>query len=162
MGEIVVYNVKDKDIPIVHRIVRKFGTGEKAKLLTKGDNNAADDTELCMRFPRLGSRICRRNKLTVDCRRPGTGLLGEGGHHRQCCSLHTVRRLRHDHALRAPMDEDGHAGRHGSAGCAATRIETARFEMAREEYVQYPKKKGRYAGYSNEEAISRLSIAVFR
>lgn len=47
MGEIVVYNVKDKDIPIVHRIVRKFGTGDKAKLLTKGDNNAADDTELC-------------------------------------------------------------------------------------------------------------------
>lgn len=27
VGEIVVYNVKDKDIPIVHRIVRKFGTG---------------------------------------------------------------------------------------------------------------------------------------
>lgn len=74
VGEVVVYNVKDKDIPIVHRIVRKFGTGyvfqngrntpgpwvdfrrvlttcpgcrEHAKLLTKGDNNAADDTELC-------------------------------------------------------------------------------------------------------------------
>ncbi|KAI6381292.1 Signal peptidase complex catalytic subunit [Pyricularia grisea] len=46
VGEIVVYNVKGKDIPIVHRIVRKFGTGPKAKLLTKGDNNAADDTEL--------------------------------------------------------------------------------------------------------------------
>ncbi|KAH6610044.1 hypothetical protein Trco_000064 [Trichoderma cornu-damae] len=27
VGEIVVYNVKDKDIPIVHRIVRKFGHG---------------------------------------------------------------------------------------------------------------------------------------
>jgi hypothetical protein len=27
VGEIVVYNVKDKDIPIVHRIVRKFGSG---------------------------------------------------------------------------------------------------------------------------------------
>lgn len=47
VGEVVVYNVKDKDIPIVHRIVRKFGTGPHAKLLTKGDNNAADDTELC-------------------------------------------------------------------------------------------------------------------
>ncbi|TLS24379.1 hypothetical protein PpBr36_09040 [Pyricularia pennisetigena] len=46
VGEIVVYNVKGKDIPIVHRIVRKFGVGPKAKLLTKGDNNAADDTEL--------------------------------------------------------------------------------------------------------------------
>ncbi|KAJ4403312.1 Signal peptidase complex catalytic subunit [Gnomoniopsis sp. IMI 355080] len=49
VGEIVVYNVKDKDIPIVHRIVRKFGSGEEAKLLTKGDNNAADDTELYAR-----------------------------------------------------------------------------------------------------------------
>lgn len=27
VGEIVVYNVKGKDIPIVHRIVRKFGLG---------------------------------------------------------------------------------------------------------------------------------------
>ncbi|AEO66474.1 6064762f-6c9f-4466-8c86-5357ff2d14d3 [Thermothielavioides terrestris] len=49
VGEVVVYNVKGKDIPIVHRIVRKFGTGPDAKLLTKGDNNAADDTELYAR-----------------------------------------------------------------------------------------------------------------
>ncbi|KAI1774889.1 microsomal signal peptidase 18 kDa subunit [Hypoxylon cercidicola] len=49
VGEIVVYNVKDKDIPIVHRVVRKFGTGARARLLTKGDNNAADDTELYAR-----------------------------------------------------------------------------------------------------------------
>lgn len=27
VGEIVVYNVKEKDIPIVHRVVRKFGSG---------------------------------------------------------------------------------------------------------------------------------------
>ncbi|KAG5989611.1 Signal peptidase complex catalytic subunit [Claviceps pusilla] len=27
VGEIVVYNIKGKDIPIVHRVVRKFGTG---------------------------------------------------------------------------------------------------------------------------------------
>lgn len=27
VGEVVVYNVRDKDIPIVHRVVRKFGTG---------------------------------------------------------------------------------------------------------------------------------------
>ncbi|KAF4976877.1 hypothetical protein FZEAL_6519 [Fusarium zealandicum] len=46
VGEVVVYNVKDKDIPIVHRVVRKFGIGETAKLLTKGDNNLSDDTEL--------------------------------------------------------------------------------------------------------------------
>ncbi|CAK7202071.1 Signal peptidase complex catalytic subunit [Sporothrix eucalyptigena] len=46
VGEVVVYNVAGKDIPIVHRIVRKFGTGPTAKLLTKGDNNVADDTDL--------------------------------------------------------------------------------------------------------------------
>jgi signal peptidase len=49
VGEVVVYNVKDKDIPIVHRVVRKFGSGPDAKLLTKGDNNAGDDTELYAR-----------------------------------------------------------------------------------------------------------------
>ncbi|KFY69148.1 hypothetical protein V496_00527 [Pseudogymnoascus sp. VKM F-4515 (FW-2607)] len=49
VGEIVVYNVRGKDIPIVHRVVRKFGEGEGAKLLTKGDNNIADDTELYAR-----------------------------------------------------------------------------------------------------------------
>ncbi|KAH8594264.1 signal peptidase-like protein complex catalytic subunit SEC11 [Bisporella sp. PMI_857] len=49
VGEIVVYNVKGKDIPIVHRVVRKFGQGPKAQLLTKGDNNLSDDTELYAR-----------------------------------------------------------------------------------------------------------------
>ncbi|GAQ04200.1 signal peptidase complex catalytic subunit SEC11 [Aspergillus lentulus] len=62
LGEIVVYNVRGKDIPIVHRVVRTFpqieGKAKKVKevtetssvppnmLLTKGDNNLADDTEL--------------------------------------------------------------------------------------------------------------------
>lgn len=54
MGEVVVYNVKGKDIPIVHRVVRRFGGGEGGegdplRLLTKGDNNLADDTELYAR-----------------------------------------------------------------------------------------------------------------
>jgi signal peptidase I len=67
VGEIVVYNVKGKDIPIVHRVIRSFPTstpledattGKKemgiqvmplTKLLTKGDNNVADDTELYAR-----------------------------------------------------------------------------------------------------------------
>ncbi|THC95288.1 hypothetical protein EYZ11_005243 [Aspergillus tanneri] len=72
VGEIVVYNVKGKDIPIVHRVVRTFpeieGKAKKVKevseyvqlapvassvpnnmLLTKGDNNVADDTELYAR-----------------------------------------------------------------------------------------------------------------
>jgi len=42
----VVYEVEGKQIPIVHRVVRKFGSGADAKLLTKGDANKADDTEL--------------------------------------------------------------------------------------------------------------------
>ncbi|KAF6225659.1 hypothetical protein HO133_009659 [Letharia lupina] len=50
VGEIVVYNVKGKDIPIVHRVVRRYGGGdEPLQLLTKGDNNLADDTELYAR-----------------------------------------------------------------------------------------------------------------
>ncbi|KAI0485329.1 signal peptidase-like protein complex catalytic subunit SEC11 [Xylariaceae sp. FL0804] len=57
VGEVVVYNVHGKDIPIVHRVVRRFGGGgngsgeeqEHVRLLTKGDNNAADDTELYAR-----------------------------------------------------------------------------------------------------------------
>ncbi|KAK6415363.1 Signal peptidase complex catalytic subunit [Oleoguttula sp. CCFEE 5521] len=50
VGEVVVYNVRDKDIPIVHRVIRRFGGGSKPlQLLTKGDNNAADDTELYAR-----------------------------------------------------------------------------------------------------------------
>jgi len=27
IGEVVVYNVKGKDIPIVHRVVRRYGGG---------------------------------------------------------------------------------------------------------------------------------------
>jgi signal peptidase len=27
VGEVVVYNVRGKDIPIVHRVVRRFGGG---------------------------------------------------------------------------------------------------------------------------------------
>lgn len=55
VGEIVVYNIKGKDIPIVHRVVQKHVTVpvsgsevalSNSKLLTKGDNNIADDTEL--------------------------------------------------------------------------------------------------------------------
>ncbi|KAJ5514150.1 Signal peptidase I [Penicillium fimorum] len=64
IGEVLVYNVRGKDIPIVHRVVRTFpqvegrANARKVKevtvdttpnthmLLTKGDNNLADDTEL--------------------------------------------------------------------------------------------------------------------
>ncbi|OAX84553.1 signal peptidase complex catalytic subunit SEC11 [Emergomyces africanus] len=73
VGEIVVYNVRGKDIPIVHRVMRSFpdvpgqesknkmrtrgkqsvetlpSSAPSQKLLTKGDNNLADDTELYAR-----------------------------------------------------------------------------------------------------------------
>ncbi|AET38885.1 signal peptidase complex catalytic subunit SEC11 Ecym_3398 [Eremothecium cymbalariae DBVPG len=48
VGDIVVYEVDDKSIPIVHRVVREHrneATG-KQLLLTKGDNNVADDISL--------------------------------------------------------------------------------------------------------------------
>ncbi len=66
----MVYNIKNKDIPIVHRVVRSYHTTStnpstqrksktekagavdmtpKTQLLTKGDNNLADDTELYAR-----------------------------------------------------------------------------------------------------------------
>ena len=53
VGDVVVYNVKGRDIPIVHRVIKQHwstnaGT-EKQYLLTKGDNNPTDDIELYAR-----------------------------------------------------------------------------------------------------------------
>ncbi|XP_022142985.1 signal peptidase complex catalytic subunit sec11-like [Momordica charantia] len=47
-GEIVVYNIKGRDIPIVHRVIEvheRRDTGE-VYILTKGDNNHFDDIQL--------------------------------------------------------------------------------------------------------------------
>jgi signal peptidase len=53
VGDVVVYNVKGRDIPIVHRVIKQHWTDfkgtEKQFLLTKGDNNPADDIELYAR-----------------------------------------------------------------------------------------------------------------
>ncbi|KAK6498817.1 Signal peptidase complex catalytic subunit [Arthrobotrys musiformis] len=57
VGEIVVFNIQGKSIPIVHRALRKHVSRPSAKqsksraypplkLLTKGDNNAQDDVVL--------------------------------------------------------------------------------------------------------------------
>ncbi|KAK9477658.1 hypothetical protein V1514DRAFT_333092 [Lipomyces japonicus] len=46
VGDIVVYNVNGRDIPIVHRVVRNHVSPSKQLLLTKGDNNGLDDVEL--------------------------------------------------------------------------------------------------------------------
>jgi len=47
VGEIVVFKIKGRDIPIVHRVlkVHEKPTGE-VDLLTKGDNNSVDDRGL--------------------------------------------------------------------------------------------------------------------
>ena len=46
-GDIVVFKVADRDIPIVHRVIKvhEKNNGE-VDLLTKGDNNAVDDRGL--------------------------------------------------------------------------------------------------------------------
>lgn len=65
VGEIVVYEVPGKHIPIVHRVVKRYPSTRDTrrmakvtskdrkqggvKLLTKGDNNAASDEELYAR-----------------------------------------------------------------------------------------------------------------
>jgi len=48
VGDVVVFKIKDRDIPIVHRILKVHKdafTGE-VELLTKGDNNRVDDRGL--------------------------------------------------------------------------------------------------------------------
>ncbi|KAK6197934.1 signal sequence processing protein [Scheffersomyces amazonensis] len=48
VGDIVVYEIKGKSIPIVHRVLREHHSKDFAKqlLLTKGDNNPVDDLGL--------------------------------------------------------------------------------------------------------------------
>lgn len=48
VGDIVVYEVDGKDIPIVHRVLREHHSEITGKqfLLTKGDNNAGNDIPL--------------------------------------------------------------------------------------------------------------------
>ncbi|CAG9461967.1 unnamed protein product [Pedinophyceae sp. YPF-701] len=47
-GDVVVFKLQDRDIPIVHRVVRNHqrGDGAPTELLTKGDNNWGDDRSL--------------------------------------------------------------------------------------------------------------------
>jgi signal peptidase I len=55
VGDVVVYNVKGREIPIVHRVIRQHSTNKEIKglekqfLLTKGDNNPTDDIDLYAR-----------------------------------------------------------------------------------------------------------------
>ena len=44
VGDVVVFKIKDRDIPIVHRILKVHEKHDgRVELLTKGDNNRVDD-----------------------------------------------------------------------------------------------------------------------
>eukprot|EP00985_Skeletonema_marinoi_P025668 scaffold19080_cov158-Skeletonema_marinoi.AAC.1 len=44
VGDVVVFKIKDRDIPIVHRILKVHEKDDgRVELLTKGDNNRVDD-----------------------------------------------------------------------------------------------------------------------
>lgn len=46
-GEIVVFNIDNRDIPIVHRVLRVHEKADSSvEMLTKGDNNYGDDRSL--------------------------------------------------------------------------------------------------------------------
>ncbi|CUM63607.1 uncharacterized protein PRCAT00001188001 [Priceomyces carsonii] len=46
VGDVVVYEILGKTIPIVHRVLREHHNEKKQFILTKGDNNALDDLAL--------------------------------------------------------------------------------------------------------------------
>ncbi|ODQ62933.1 hypothetical protein WICANDRAFT_77093 [Wickerhamomyces anomalus NRRL Y-366-8] len=46
VGDVVVYEINGKSIPIVHRVLREHHNDKKQLLLTKGDNNPVDDLGL--------------------------------------------------------------------------------------------------------------------
>ncbi|KAI3404009.2 SEC11 [Candida oxycetoniae] len=60
VGDIVVYEIEGKSIPIVHRVLREHHNLEKQLLLTKGDNNAVDDLSL---YSKKQSYLNRKNDL---------------------------------------------------------------------------------------------------
>merc|ERR1712062_956429 len=48
VGEIVVFKIDGRDIPIVHRVLKLHEKEDGSiKFLTKGDNNSVDDRGLC-------------------------------------------------------------------------------------------------------------------
>lgn len=52
VGDVVVYEIKGKSIPIVHRVLREHHDDAEQLLLTKGDNNVQDDLLLYSRRQR--------------------------------------------------------------------------------------------------------------
>jgi len=46
VGEIIVFKIKGREIPIIHRILEVHEGKAKVQILTKGDNNSVDDRGL--------------------------------------------------------------------------------------------------------------------
>lgn len=74
VGDIVVYEIEGKSIPIVHRVLREHHNLEKQLLLTKGDNNAVDDLSL---YAKKQSYLNQKNDLvgTVKAYLPFIGYI---------------------------------------------------------------------------------------
>ncbi|QBM87369.1 signal peptidase, endoplasmic reticulum-type [Metschnikowia aff. pulcherrima] len=60
VGDVVVYEIKGKSIPIVHRVLREHRSEDDQLLLTKGDNNAQDDLLL---YSRKQNYLSQKNDL---------------------------------------------------------------------------------------------------
>merc|ERR1712029_936781 len=55
VGEIIVFKIEGRDIPIVHRVLKVHEKEDGSiKFLTKGDNNSVDDED-CMPQANFGS-----------------------------------------------------------------------------------------------------------
>lgn len=74
VGDVVVYELKGKSIPIVHRVLREHTVADDQYLLTKGDNNAQDDLPL---YSRKQSYLSQKSDLvgTVKGYFPKLGYL---------------------------------------------------------------------------------------
>lgn len=69
VGEIVVYQLEDKGIPIVHRILRlyEFDDGNYT-FLTKGDNNTGDDRPLYRQYGNANKKFLSRKEIVGRAR----------------------------------------------------------------------------------------------
>lgn len=80
VGEIVVYKVKGRDIPIVHRIIEVHDRPDgEQEILTKGDNNDVDD--------RLGGLLRLRHcSLVSSLTKTPHACCSDKDHHVHSCT----------------------------------------------------------------------------
>lgn len=120
VGEVVVYNVKGKDIPIVHRVVRKFGTGYVLSFICSTRTTLIFDPRQLQGEASHKGRQQRGGRYRPV--RTWTGPPGARRHYWQRGRLRAICRICHHYAVRAPVDEDGHAGYNGFIGRVTTRV----------------------------------------